>query len=262
MGNPHARFGERRLMLIVLGASLAGYALTFLLVALTGTGKATAVNDLPSPPRFRWMPPRTAAREPDPRYLAADLFDPSLLSLPSARGFTGGLWLHGPAPAHQPADWRLGPAFVAAPTAGEFRALLDEPPLAALVQATAEKAAVEAPEPTNETIELPPWPNQSVLRVVAGLEERAILKPVALPTVVSDTALRPTLVRVGVGADGLVRYAILERGCGNDAVDVRGLELTRQIRWELLSADAPSTLDWGMVEFFWATQPPAAPAGK
>ena len=99
--------------------------------------------------------------------------------------------------------------------------------------------------------------NQSVVRVLGPLEDRGIVHAPTLPTINNPTPLRPTQIRVGVGADGLVLYALLDRSSGDDGVDAQALTLARQIRFEAEQDSSAISLAWGVLRFLWATQPPA-----
>ena len=74
-----------------------------------------------------------------------------------------------------------------------------------------------------------------------------------LPVLTSPVPVRAVQVRVGVGADGLVRYALLDRSCGNETVDAQAVLLARQFRFEATQS-GDSALAWGIMRFLWATQ--------
>jgi hypothetical protein len=78
-----------------------------------------------------------------------------------------------------------------------------------------------------------------------------------LPMVNSPLLLRPTQIRVGVGADGLVLYALPDRSSGDDTVDTQALALARQIRFESEHDSSTTSLAWGVLRFLWAAGSPA-----
>jgi TonB family protein len=137
--------------------------------------------------------------------------------------------------------------------------LLNATPLSDVVQSATQKLAPQPEEePEEEPSESPVAVNQSVFRITGTLETRPIVRAPHVPNISSEVPLRPTRVRVAVAADGVVRYAVLERSCGSEAVDAQALELTKQIRFEPWGAVDSQPLTWGVVRFLWATEPLAA----
>ena len=99
------------------------------------------------------------------------------------------------------------------------------------------------------------------MRIIDETGNLAILQSPELPTITSDTPLRPTCVRIAVVADGTVRYAVLDRSSGSDATaaqaDARALDLAQQIRFEPQRFADATALRWGVLKFIWATASPA-----
>jgi len=50
-----------------------------------------------------------------------------------------------------------------------------------------------------------------------------------------------------------VRYAVLDKSSGNDALDTEAVEIARQLQFAMESAVDPLELTWGTVRFFWAS---------
>jgi TonB family protein len=191
-------------------------------------------------------------------YVVAETMDPSLMSLPSARGFSQPLWGRGAAAAHRPSDWNSKPVYLDAQAPPPFPTLLNPPSLAATAQSSTEKLAPQPEETGDDPSEAPAAVNQSVMRIAGALETRPIVHAPPLSIIANETPLRPTRVRAAVAADGVVRYVVLDRSCGNEAVDTQALELTKQIRFEPWGAADSQPLTWGVIRFLWATEPPPA----
>jgi hypothetical protein len=204
----------------------------------------------------------TARQDPlspaDARYVIADVFDPSLMSLPSAHGFSSGAWTRKIEALQRSLGWNQQPSFLGASTPEAPRSLLEPVPVDAAVFAAAEKTPALSQEPDDNTVpDVPLSVNQSVFRVLGALEDRIVVRAPSLPVIDSSAPLRPTQVRVGVGADGLVLYVLLDHSCGDDAVDAQAVSLARQMRFEAEHDSSPTSLAWGVLRFLWATQPPA-----
>jgi len=193
-----------------------------------------------------------------PRYMIAEVFDPSLMSLPNAHGFSSGAWRQKIETTQHSLGWNQQPAFLDAAAPSEPRSLLEPTPLDTAVLSAAEKTQALSEEPDNGEAAAPLVPvNQSVFRVLGPLERRVIVSAPTLPMVNSPMPLRPTQVRVGVGADGLVLYALLDRSSGDDGVDAQALALAHQVRFEAEHDNDSISLTWGVLRFLWAAQPPA-----
>jgi len=190
----------------------------------------------------------------DPRYVVADLFDPSLMTLPSAHGFSRGMWHQKIEAKQRDLGWNEQPAFLAARPTEAPTSLLEPAPVDTAVLSAAEKTSALSEESNdNEAVEPPMSINQSVLRVVNALEDRGVTYSPPLPMINSSGPIRPTQIRVGVGADGLVLYALLDRSSGDETVDTQALVLARQIRFEA-GHDDSAPLAWGVMRFLWAVQ--------
>ncbi|HUJ73141.1 MAG TPA: hypothetical protein VLZ30_12950, partial [Verrucomicrobiae bacterium] len=193
----------------------------------------------------------------DSRYMIADVFDPSLMSLPNAHGFSSGAWRQKLETAQRNLGWNQQPAFLDAAAPSEPRSLLEPTPLDAAVLSAAEKTQALSEEPNDGEAAAPLVPvNQSVFRVLGPLERRVIVSAPTIPMVNNPMPLRPTQIRVGVGADGLVLYVLLDRSSGDDGVDAQALALAHQVRFEAEHDTGSISLTWGVLRFLWAMQPP------
>ncbi|HXI83224.1 MAG TPA: hypothetical protein VNL17_03940 [Verrucomicrobiae bacterium] len=251
---PKLSFAQGQLLLWILAGSLVAFGAMFVFFRVSGVSLATAPRESS---RVLLMP--AAKQNPfsssDPRYVIADLFDPSLMTLPSAHGFSRGMWRQKIEAAQRSLGWSEQPAFLADRPMDALRSLLEPTTVDTAVLSAAEKTPAFSEESNdNEPTEPPVSINQSVLRVLSALEDRGVTYAPSLPTVNSPGPVRPTQVRVGVGANGLVLYALLDRSCGDEAVDGQALALARQIRFEAERDSSSTSLAWGVLRFLWARQ--------
>jgi TonB family protein len=254
---------ERRLLIWMLAASFAAHVVAFYVFTVTDTVKTTGLG---ARPHVGWMPPRALGRPGviPLHYVVAETLDPSLMSLPSARGFSNKLWERDVATTYRGVEWTVAPAFLDVKSPATVPDLLPQAPLMQFVQSSAREYVAATEEPV-EPLDLPVVVNRSVIRVAGPLQERAVLSVPALPTMTSVNALRPTRLRVVVSGDGVVRYVMVDRSSGDESADARAQELARQIRFEPLSDPDSRVQTWGVVRFLWATEPPATtekPAGS
>jgi hypothetical protein len=248
-------FAQGQLMLWILGGSLLAVVAMFAFFRVNVGRHVAPPREMP---RIDWMPAARPDQIPasDDRYVIADVNDPSLMSLPSVHGFSQDVWRKTIDATQRTLGWNEEPAFLDATVPDAPRSLLEPAPLADAVLTDAEKN----PAQSEESAELTPSSvsvNASVFRVLGPLEERGVVHAPDLPVLSSPTPIRPAQVRVGVGADGFVRYALLDRSCGSEAVDAQALLLARQIRFEPDVNPASTALAWGIVRFSWATEAPA-----
>lgn len=234
-------------MLIMAGFVLA-YAAAFLLVALH---KKAARADIIKRPVVRWMPATTAQRAPEAHYLFADLMDPSLLSLPNPHGFSRGLWQRQTPVTHRALAPGVALAYLNEQKPAELPLLLDQAPLGDAVRSSVDKSFATL-EDSVPIVSLPAS-TVSTFRIEGDLADRSVVRAPALPAISSETPLRPTQVRVGVGADGTVRYAMLQRSSGNETVDAQAVELARGMCFEPQNSPANHATTWGSLRLYWVT---------
>ena len=250
-------FAQGQLLLGILAGSLLA------VVAMFAFFRVNAVRHIPVPseaPRIDWMPTARPGQLPstDERYIIADVLDPSLMSLPSVHGFSHDAWRRKITATQRDLGWNEQPAYLDATPPDPPPALLQPVPLAVAVLSAAEKDPAQSAETDSEINGPPATVNESVFRVYGALEDRGVVHVPELPVLSSPIPIRPAQVRVGVGADGLVRYAWLDRSCGNETVDAQALLLARQFHFEVELDGVSPTLTWGVVRFLWAAQPPEA----
>jgi hypothetical protein len=259
---PKLSFAQGQLLLWILAGSLVAFGAMFVFFRVSGVSLATAPRETS---RVLMMP--TANQNPfsssDPRYVIADVFDPSLMTLPSAHGFSRGMWRQKIEAKERDLGWDEQPAFLAVRQMETPGSLLEPTPVDTAVLSAAEKTPALSEESfDNEAVEPPISINQSVLRVLSTLEDRGVTYLPPLPTINSSGPVRPTQVRIGVGGDGLVLYALVDRSCGDEAVDAQALALARQVRFEAGHDDRATSLAWGVLRFLWAAQGAASTNGE
>jgi len=242
------RVSERQALQLVMIACAVGVASAFLVVFLR---RQVRRMDLPRRAPIRWISPRTLDRRNDPRAVIAELEDPSLMSLPHPRAFSATWWQRHAQMDTTPVQLSNTVAYLDAPHSPPLEPLIAVEPLPAAVRkaATKPEPALDEPRP----VATAPSPGRSTLQFDAPLASFELLHLPSLPVIASETALRPTVVRLGVAPDGTVVHGLLERSCGNESADAVALDAARQIRFAR-SASAPSGgLLWGNARFLWAT---------
>ena len=238
---PRIRIHERHVLMWLLGvtmATIAGGAL-WLVVGQRVSNKPERAPTT----RLRWMHPGQYS-------LIADYFDPSVMSLPAARGFSGRAWQHAGAatpPGYEP---DRAPAFWALPANAAPPVLLAEKSIGELAQAGAEWTTVV---PANPAPVIVPVTN-SVLAVAGALGGRRILQQPAMPVAPAGMPVRGARVLVAVTGDGRVRYAVVERSSGNEALDDAAVAALRQVWFAPESNADPLTVTWGAVRVVWAVR--------
>ncbi len=158
--------------------------------------------------------------------------------------------------------WDSPPSFLARPARAAERILLNQSSLADAVQQDVVKAGLVAqPDALQAGAPAVSQPeNRSVLRLSGELATRPLLDQPELPVLTHLGGLRPTVVRLGVGWDGRVQHALLERTSGDSAADATALEIIRQVGFEVTTRLDPEQPTWGVATFYWATVPPVPAA--
>ena len=236
---PRIHVHERHVLMWLLAATVVTIALGALWLAV---GQRTRNKPDTGPTtRLRWM-------HPDQYSLIADYFDPSVMSLPDARGFSGKAWQHRAPAAPLAYAMDQPPAYLAAPANAALPVLLAEKSISDLAQAGVEGTTAL---PTNVVAEIVPVTN-SVLAVAGVLQGRGILQQPALPVAPPGIPVRGARVLVAVTSAGRVRYAVLERSSGNEALDGAAVAAIRQVWFTPEPTADPLALTWGTVRLVWA----------
>jgi len=242
------RVSERQALHFIMAACVTGFVCTFLIVFLRRQATPTKTAKRPL---VRWISPRIGS---DLRPFVAELDDPSLMSLPSPRAFSAALWRQQARLEAQPIQPSNSIAYLDGVPPRGLAPLLPPVPLHETVRAAAEKSTAAFDEPV--TAGTAASSGISTVQFDEQLESRRLLRPPALPVIASETALRPTVVRLAVGTDGTVVHAMLDRSCGNESADALALDVARQLRFAAPSETDRRGLLWGMARFLWATKMP------
>jgi len=247
---------QGQLMLWILVGSLLAVAAMLVFFKVSGIRRVPVPREVP---RIEWMPPihHGQLSSKDELYVLADVLDPSLLSEPSRHGFSEKAWERNSEAKHRTLGWKEQPAYLAMTPPAAPPSLLEPSPLDTAVLSAAEKTAAQPEESDAEMSPPAVTVNQSVIRVLGPLGNRGLIRLPELSVISNSVPLRPTQVRIGVGTGGLVRYALLDRTCGNDSVDAQAISLARRLRFESGEDATSPELTWGIVRFLWATQAPA-----
>jgi len=255
---PKLSFAQGQLMLWILAGSLVAFGAMFLFYRVSCVSLNTAPREIP---RINFMPTKRQdpLLVPGPAYMIADVFDPSLMSLPSAHGFSKRAWARKIDASQRDLGWNEPPWFLGVAPPTVTTSLLQPVPVDVAVLGAAENAPAVSEEPNDQEVPEPPLSiNQSVFRVLGALEDRSIAYAPPLPTIQGLAPLTPTQVRIGLDADGMVLYALLDRSSGDDAVDAQALALAKQFRFDAEHNSSPDSLTWGVLRFLWATQSASA----
>ena len=132
--------------------SLLAVGVLFIFIHVTGVQNAETPREVP---RIEWMPQARSGQlqTNDLRYVIADVFDPSLMSLPSAHGFSYGAWGRKADAALRNLGWNEMPAYLDVRAPDKPRSLLEPVPLADAVLSTAEKGPARSRELHNNVTE-------------------------------------------------------------------------------------------------------------
>lgn len=250
MAVPRFRITERQVLMLLLVASVLGFAGAFLLASFRQHG---ARLERTSQPRVRWMPPPTATGATSMTDLIADLFDPSLMALPNPRGFSLRLWQRRTAPPARVFDPPSELALLDPPALDPLPAMLLQSPLETGLQTGIEKLPATLLDLNSSELQGTAG-TQSTMHLNGDLASRALLEQPSLPASVVAAGVRPTRVRLAVGVDGRVRYASVDRSSGNEDMDAQALELARRLRFDSVSSADPLALAWGTARFNWASR--------
>lgn len=184
-----------------------------------------------------------------------DLFDPSVIALPSKEPHTSTVEELSP---HFNDAWPILESPVPLiPTHTELPILPDSlPPLA---ERASESIQPSTAQPMSVAIETPPVLRGTDLQFSNGLAKREVSHRETLPQVKSTlTLLRPTALRVAVDAQGVVAYAMIDESCGDSTVDLLAVQALKN--WRFAETESQKALQWGRATVFWDIQPPSSDA--
>lgn len=181
--------------------------------------------------------------------------DPTLLALPSLRGFSGAAWMQFSTPDFRPPDWTNAPHWLPLDASSlghafeQFVATNQPPPI--------QLASKPLPPPRAEpNFPNEPLPQFSRLRIEGELMNRRLLKPLELRSWEYTDMLSNTTVQAVVDADGRTLSARLIGSSGYQKADAFALLTTTGARFQpRADADGGKGLSWGRLVFFWHTLP-------
>jgi hypothetical protein len=189
--------------------------------------------------------------------------DPTLLALPSLRGFSGPAWMAFPPLAHQPSEWVEPPHWLSLDT----QTLSSTFSLFVRTNAISPAHIADKPLPPlpgyEPRFQSEPLPAQSRLRLGVGLAGRALLAPLPLQSWAYSEMLSNTIVQAAVDADGFTFSPVLLSGCGLKEADQHALRLATGARFRSLprgqrANEGAGPLTWGRMIFEWHTLPASA----
>jgi len=190
------------------------------------------------------------------------LRDPTLFVLPRPRGVARPTELGVPRPEAHSVEW---PELTNYPPPA-----LDQPG-AAFTRFVASNVfdAVRAPAlpPPRLTLPTPPvrppQPAQSAARLEGDLAQRRLITPLHLPSQTNRNILKPSVVRLLVGADGVPRSVTLLSDSGSLEADRLALDQAREARFSPRNdgpagsiLDPTANVSRGQMVFLWHTVPP------
>lgn len=253
MAVPRFRITERQVLLLLLVASCLGFAGAFLVAGFRERGTRL---ERTTQPRVRWTPVAEAAEERPLAEVFAEYFDPSLMSLPNPHGFSSPMWQHTAEPPARAFEPPAALALLDPPPIQELPALLPALTTPDELQEGVQKLSASLSDgPVIDASDIPVAGTRSTMSIEGDLEGRNLLEPASLPSPTAESGLRRTRIRLAVAPDGRVRYATLERSCGNEAVDSMALEFARRLRFDPVSSADPLAVQWGILKIIWATVP-------
>jgi len=215
------------------------------------------------PPRFRTR--INLAVDPSSQQQLADmaaLSDPTLFALPNLHGFSGAAWLTFAPLEHHFTDWRESERWL-------------EMDISSLGKSFLSFVETNTPAPlliADKPLPAPPGPNlrwtngplatRSEVRLEGGLAQRALLRPLAVPSWPHPEILTNTVVQVLVDANGDVQSQTLLATCGSKEADQAALKLAAGSQFQAIPRNgAPpatsSQITWGQLIFRWHTISPA-----
>jgi TonB family protein len=241
------RSTERHILIWMIVVFLLAYGISFI---ITYTRTRVPRADTVRRPVVHWMAPMAPVRQTEPHYATAEMFDPSLLSLPNRHGFSSALWQHAAAAEHRDLPPVLALAYGAPPTNFAVPVLLARAALPDLLRQT-----ISALPSAAEPLELEPVVagTQSVIHAEGPLADWPVLQQPDLPVLKRDGAVRPTVVRMAVNSAGVPLYVTLHRSSGDETVDAQALQLAREVAFVPRQALDATALTWGWLRFQWHT---------
>jgi len=133
-----------------------------------------------------------------------------------------------------------------------------EPPTIQIPPAHDPLALIRSVSPPEKHGVIPPLPQPTQVRLSTALQSRSTKMPAITPGTKASATVQPTIVLVGVNAEGEARFAFVQQGCNDNALDADALAFVRALRFSP-SGDA---LQWSTITIEWGDDVIAPAAQK
>jgi len=97
----------------------------------------------------------------------------------------------------------------------------------------------------------------SVWRVTGTLGDRSPSTSSVLPVIISPEPLAPTVLRVGVNANGTADYILVRQSSGLEKADEAALRFARSVLFAPSSGENEKSIMWGEMKVIWRVEAPA-----
>ncbi len=122
-----------------------------------------------------------------------------------------------------------------------------EPPTIQIPPARDPLALIRSVSPSAKPDITASAPQPTEVRLSAVLQSRSAGKPVITPHTKSSAIVQPTIVLAGVNGEGEPRFAFIQQGCSDQALDTEALAFVRALHF----APSGEALQWGCVTIEW-----------
>ncbi len=236
---------DRRVFWQAVGVAIGVHLVALALFRAATEPRATAQ---PLAASLRLLPLRT---ETD----VDALQDPSLIVMPSPRGFSSGALAQSATSPMPPPAWRERaetlPNLLADRSGPLVRELKSHERLVSAADRLPPRSQEEPLSPVAST------PTRTTFRLMAHEAERKLIGQPVLPLLDYAAPRDPTLLRLGVNGAGAVVTVLLDKTCGNEATDQLAMRDVQSWRFEtsrpLRSVGEEEGLDWLTVTISWAS---------
>ena len=133
-----------------------------------------------------------------------------------------------------------------------------EPPTIQILQARDPLALVRSVTPAEKHGIAAPELQPTQVRLSAALQSRSEKMHSVTPGTKTSANVQPTIVLAGVNADGETRFAFIQQGCGESALDADALTFVRALHF----TPAKDALLWGTLAVEWGDDVIAPSAQK
>ena len=188
----------------------------------------------------------------------AMLDDPSLLALPSARGFSRSALVRTiPSPTPQPSRQEHAELLPNLFSDSHTHLLVVEESLQTHLQSRFDRLSPQSQEEPSTVQSLAPV--RSICTVSARNVQRKLLSQPSFPILEGSSPPQPTVLRVGVNVMGAVAAALISKPCGNEGADQLAVREASRWRFTALADALEEQLDWFEVTIYWASSMEGSP---